>query len=465
VKVRITALAPGGDAVGRECVEEAAPAPAGEPRHRAAVGAVGAVGAVALGRVTFVPLAAPGEVVRARLTRQRARVAWAELEAVLSAPSPDRVAPPCPLFGACGGCQWQHVSLAAQRASKRQIVARALGLPDVELRAPALTGSAYRERARLLVGAAGALGFRARRSHQVVDVDACLLLAPMLAALLPALRRRARDLPPGTELDLQAGREGVHLRLRLPASPGSDARQPAPSAAAWLEALRPAGLVGLSVEIEADDRPAARASSTATAGLPGVDVAEPGSPPLRIPAGGFSQVGRAANAALIEAALAALGPDPGSVLELYAGSGNFTRHLCARASSVRASDRDAPAAARGRQNAPLAEWVAPRVGGGGGGGAGPRALAAVDTVFVDPPRGGLDAAAMRSALGARHRIVYVSCDPQTLARDARTLAAGGFQLASAVALDLMPHTFHVEVVARFERTAPGLDPSRVPASG
>ena len=465
MKVRITALAPGGDAVGRVCVEEEARAPDGEPRHRTADDAPGAA---TPGRVTFVALAAPGEVVRARLTRARARVAWAELEAVLSPPSPERVAPPCPLFGACGGCQWQHVSLAAQRASKRQIVARALGLPDVELRAPAPAGSAYRERARLLVGAAGALGFRARRSHQVVDVDACLLLAPTLAALLPALRHQARDLPPGSELDLQAGREGVHLRVRLPTSPGSGARRPAPSAPAWLEALRPAGLVGLSVEeLEGDDRSARPASPKATAGLPWVDVAEPGSPPLRIPAGGFSQVGRAANAALVEAALAALGPEPGSVLELYAGSGNFTRHLCARASSVTASDGDAPAVARGRRNAPRAEWVAPAVGGVGGAGvgAGPKALPVVDTVFVDPPRGGLDAAAMRAALGARHRIVYVSCDPQTLARDARTLAAGGFELASAVALDLMPHTFHVEVVARFERIAAGPIPGPVPASG
>jgi 23S rRNA (uracil1939-C5)-methyltransferase len=285
--------------------------------------------------------------------------------------------------------------------------------------------------------------------------------------LLPALRHQARDLPPGTELDLQAGREGVHLRLRLPASPSWDAAPAAPSAAAWLEALRPAGLVGLSVELEGDDRPGRPASPTATAGLPGVDVAEPGSPPLRIPAGGFSQVGRAANAALVEAALAALGPEPGSVLELYAGSGNFTRHLCARAARVTASDGDAPAAARGRRNAPLAEWVASPVGGGGGAaaGAGPKALPVVDTVFVDPPRGGLDAAAMRAALGARHRIVYVSCDPQTLARDAQTLAAGGFELASAVALDLMPHTFHVEVVARFERSAAGPVRGPVPASG
>ena len=151
-----------------------------------------------------------------------------------------------------------------------------------------------------------------------------------------------------------------------------------------------------------------------------------------------------------------MGDEPGHILELYAGSGNFTRHLCTRGSTVVAVDGDGDAVARGRRNAPSAEWM---VATSSTLPAGPptdwsalrRGVRRFDLVFLDPPRGGLDATAMRLAVGARERIVYVSCDPQTLGRDAREIARAGFALRAAVALDLMPHTYHVEVVATFER--------------
>src|SRR5450432_4194114 len=109
VTIEIDGLAPGGDAVGRQRDPPDAVGPAN-------------------GRVTFVPLAAPGERVRARLDREKGRVAWAELVSI-ERPGPDRGPPPCPLFGACGGCQWQHVSMGAQRAAKKSIVERALATP------------------------------------------------------------------------------------------------------------------------------------------------------------------------------------------------------------------------------------------------------------------------------------------------------------------------------------------------
>jgi 23S rRNA (uracil1939-C5)-methyltransferase len=128
VVVRVDALAPGGDAVGRQ------------------------EGGAAAGRATFVALAAPGDRIRARLTRERTRVAWADLTVVDHA-SPTRVVPPCPFFGRCGGCQWQHVSLQAQRDAKREIVERALRLPpkSVPLIAPVTEGQGYRDRAQLVI--------------------------------------------------------------------------------------------------------------------------------------------------------------------------------------------------------------------------------------------------------------------------------------------------------------------------
>jgi len=136
----------------------------------------------------------------------------------------------------------------------------------------------------------------------------------------------------------------------------------------------------------------------------------------------------------------AVGPSPGAVIELYAGSGNLTRHLVrAGATSVAASDGDPAAIARGAKNVPEATWsLRPPAG-------------EVDTVVLDPPREGADKAHLAVAARARRRVVYVSCDPQTLARDMRALRAAGFELKAAVALDLMPQTFHVEVVATFDR--------------
>ena len=365
---------------------------------------------------------------RARLVRAKARVAWAELAQVRTASSL-RVPPPCPYFGVCGGCQWQHVALTAQRAAKREIVARAIGTEMGEVVAPSESGYGYRDRARLVVEG-GAVGFRARRSHQVVDVERCLLLGDEAGRALAAVRPQAATLEAGAEVELQAGAGGVHLAVRARAPLGDD------RTSSLLEAWRVAhgGLIAGATVIAGDAAPR-------TFGAGDVDVAEPGGSPLRVPAGGFAQVGRTANAALVAAVMRAVGDGPGEVLELYAGSGNFTRHLVAAAARVVAHDADGRAVERGRRNAPAATWQAGR----------PPAGAAADTILVDPPREGLDGENFAAAAQARRRLVYVSCDPQTLGRDAAKLRARGFVLRHVVALDLMPQTFHVEVVATFER--------------
>jgi 23S rRNA (uracil1939-C5)-methyltransferase len=403
--VEIDALAPGGDAVGRQRDPETAPTAAD-------------------GRATFVPLAAPGERVRARVVQAKERVAWAELVSI-ERRGPDRTEPACPLFGTCGGCQWQHVSLEAQRAAKKAIVERALG-PDVDVGAVVAASAplGYRDRAKLAVGKGGALGFRGRGSHDIVDVPACPLFGPELARALPALRALAGGLPAETELDVQAGAEGVHLNVSHTDATGAG------HAKREIDRLNAASVVGLSI------------AGKPTLGAAAVNVSEEGGDPLPVPAGAFAQVSRAANAALVDAVMAAVGEAPGVVLELYAGSGNFTRRLVGVASAVHASEGDPAAVERGKRIVPTAAWALR-----------PQAVAA-DTVVLDPPREGADRMNLDVALRARRRIVYVSCDPQTLARDARRIVAAGFRLASAVALDLMPQTFHVEVVATFDRETP-----------
>jgi 23S rRNA (uracil1939-C5)-methyltransferase len=431
VSVEVESLAFGGDAVGRQQGGEGA---------RAADD----------GRATFVPLAAPGERARVRIEREKGKVAWGELVAIERS-GPDRVPPPCPLFGTCGGCQWQHVTLAAQHAAKRAIVERALGMPVTAFVA-ASPPFGYRDRAKLAVGPGGTLGFRARRSHDLVDVPACPLFGPDLARALPALRSTARGLAAGVEIDAQAGNDGVHVNVAQAdptsaaharrefawvsasyagASPSRGDRDPS-RVPKTIDRLGAAGVVGLSL------------AGKPTLGRPDVDVAEPGAAPLRVPADGFAQVGRAGNAALIATVMEAVGLSPGVVFELYAGSGNLTRHLVrGGATTVAASDGDPAAIARGARNVPEAAWsLRPPAG-------------EADTVVLDPPRDGADKAHLAVAARARRRVVYVSCDPQTLQRDARLLKAAGFDLTAAVALDLMPQTFHVEVVATFDRAGAG----------
>jgi 23S rRNA (uracil1939-C5)-methyltransferase len=413
VTIEIDGLAPGGDAVGRQR----------DPPDAATA---------ADGRATFVPLAAPGERVRARVVRAKDRVAWAELISI-ERPGPARVSPACPLFGACGGCQWQHVTLDAQRAAKKAIVERALGAGvEVGEVVAASAPLGYRDRAKLAVGKGGTLGFRGRRSHDVVDVPACPLLGPELARALPALRALAAGLPADTELEAQAGAEGVHLNVSHTDATGAAhaKREFDPTGGALGARLNAAGVVGLSI------------AGKPTLGAFAVNVSEEGGASLPIPAGGFAQVGRAANAALVAAVMKAVGDAPGVVLELYAGSGNFTRRLVDVATAVHASEAEPAAVDRGKRVAPGAAWSFR-----------PQAVAA-DTVVLDPPREGADRAHLDVASKARRRVVYVSCDPQTLARDARKLEAAGFRLTGAVALDLMPQTFHVEVVATFDRGGP-----------
>ncbi|HEY0710804.1 MAG TPA: TRAM domain-containing protein [Polyangia bacterium] len=406
ILVEITGLAPGGDAVGRQ------------------------VGGADDGRVTFVPYAAPGERVQVQLVRSKARVAWGEMLGIASAPSAARVTPPCPLFGSCGGCQWQHVDQGIQRSAKGDIVARALGVSLGEA-SPVGPAYGYRERTRLAVateanvdGSAPAdagpvrVGYRARRSHEVLDVATCPLLAPTLDAALPVVRARAGQVPPGTEFHLLLGQGG-----------GRELVAGAAGGRGFVINAQSGG--GLALK---DVAPSDRSHWP--------DVSEAGGPPLAIPPEGFAQVSRAGNAALVRAVLEAVGPKPGRVLELFAGSGNFTRHLVRHADEVIASDGDLGAVARGRLNVPEATWKDAAA-------LNPTVLPA-DTVVVDPPREGLDDHSLALAAAAQ-RLVYVSCDPQTLSRDRGLLLRRGMRLVGAQAFDLMPQTHHVEVVALFER--------------
>jgi 23S rRNA (uracil1939-C5)-methyltransferase len=381
--VDVTALAAGGDGVARD----------------------------ADGRVTFVPRSAPGDRVRVRLVKETKSFARGELVEVVT-PSSVRVAPPCEYFVAgCGGCQWQHVARPAQLDAKRALVAGALrnlpGLVVEDVLDPA-PPYGWRRRARFHV-AGGKVGLYAYGSHDVIAISRCPQLVPELDA---ALRAVAASTPPDGELALLYGHRGEIV---------VGVERPWRGAAAL---VGKAGIVGV-VAGKAD-----RHGSVVIEIEPGLH----GGP------WDFAQASAAGNAMLVDVAVNAVGRGA-RMLELHAGSGNFTRRFIEAGWDVVASDAVAPAheIVGARFEVGAAEHVVERV-------AGP-----FDAIVLDPPRTGALAAMAGIARHAAPVVVYISCDPATLARDAKVLVDAGYRTERAWPVDLMPQTSHVEVVLRLVR--------------
>lgn len=380
--LQITALAAGGDGVGRD----------------------------AGGRVTFVPRTAPGDLVRTRVVRATASYAHSELVAV-EAPGPARVEPTCPYFArGCGGCAWQHVAHPAQLAAKQAIVDGALrklaGLRVHPIADPA-PALGWRRRARFHV-ARGRTGLYELGGRRIVSVDHCPQLEPALDAAYAEVCAAA---PPDGELALLIAHDG---------------RIAVATERAWPGAVRRIGRAGIA--------------GVVAGGVVHGDAVLEIEPGLWGGPWDFAQASAAGNAALIATARAALGPGPGRLLELYAGAGNFTRGFAADGWDVTASDAVAPPRPPpGFVTGPAREVLA-------------RLTGPWDAIALDPPRTGA-ADAIAGVLRAAPRIVvYVSCDPATLARDAAQLTAGGHYAATdAWPLDVMPQTAHVEVVMRLQR--------------
>ncbi|HWE28483.1 MAG TPA: TRAM domain-containing protein [Polyangia bacterium] len=375
------------------------------------------------GRVVFVAGGAPGDRVRARIVEDKRSFRRGEVVAVLSAG--ERVVPPCPLADRCGGCPWMHVTIAAQAAAKQSIVARALAKSGADVRpiavAPATLG--YRTRARMSVRVDRqnrvAVGFSARRSHDIVDVDRCIALEPTLDGAMQAARRALGPLI-GDEGALSGlVRDGA---VELAVTSGRGARLPALATAAQ-------ALVGQAsiVRVSVDDAAA--------------------------PAAGFAQANDAQNERLRQLARDAAQVAGQRVLELYAGDGNFTRDLLPDAASGVAEEGDRHAVVRlhdlvTRSGKP---WTVSREAAAPAVDRLVRADERFDVVLLDPPRAGAADVVDGIARLRPARIVYVSCDPMTLARDVARLTTLGYRAQTAWPVDMMPHTWHVEVVCSLVR--------------
>jgi tRNA/tmRNA/rRNA uracil-C5-methylase (TrmA/RlmC/RlmD family) len=422
------------------------------------------------GPAVFVRHALPGETVLARVTEVTSRLARAEAVDILTQ-SPDRIQPPCPhaVPGGCGGCDWQHAALTAQRSLKaaviRQQLKRLAGL-DREITVEALPGDeegappgsqgaglGWRTRVQFAVRPDGVAGLRAHRSHTVVDIGECPIAHPAITDLGILARRW-----PGTASveAVAATGSGERAVIITPGRAGPGGRPPGtPRDQGGSTAPGPPDLPGAdSVLRRAGPR------LTPVRGRPYLSHRAAGRD-WRVSAGVFWQVHPSAADVLTQAVMTALGPRPGDVaLDLYCGAGLFAGALAPAVGpggTVVGVEADAAAVRDARHN--LREWpwtrvhkgdVAAVLRRGGQHGAEGRALPTARLVVADPPRAGLAREVVDYLSAAEHgaaRFAYVSCDPATLARDIGLLVASGWTLADLHAFDAFPMTHHVECVA------------------
>ena len=384
--------------------------------------------------VVFVSGAIPGELVKIGPVRKSRSHVRAELISVLE-PSPHRTEPLCPLFERCGGCHYQHMSHAAQTRLKDEILMDCLkrigGLdasPD-----PTLVSEpwGYRKRALLRMSDRGFPGFYGARSRSVVEIDACPLLHPALNEFI----RRLREDGPFTQADeimVQCGDEAGDRVVCI--------RQKQVQRGAVEERLRAAGAAAVFFAAGARE-----AAPRIVLGL--------GRMSYRVSAGVFFQANWGVNKNLVEAVASTIaGIGPSRVADLYAGAGNFSLAAAAAGARVMAVEENPLACLDARLNArrngfrsitvlmsPVSDFNLP---------------AQLDLLILDPPRPGLPEGVRKKILRALPRhILYVSCNPSTLARDLKRLGSA-YELRSVRPVDMFPQTCHVEALALLSALRP-----------
>ncbi len=411
------------------------------------------------GKTIFIDGALPGERVRFVSHRVKPRFEVADVERVLEA-SPQRVTPPCPHFGVCGGCSMQHLEATAQVAVKQRVLEDALW-HLARTRAgelyPPIVGSAwgYRYRARLTVrmvpSKGGVLiGFHERRSSYVAPMDECAILPPHVSAMLPRLRAliaglSVADRLPQIEIAVGEGITVMVLRHLQPFTAADEAR--------LADFARDEG-VQVWGQLSGPD--SARRLFPAEA--PGLAYTLPEfGVSMAFRPTDFTQGNMGINRLLMRRAMQLLDPRPGErIADLFCGLGNFSlpiAKLGARVLGVEGSDalvRRAGENARANGLEARSEFYAANLFEATEDSI--AALGHLDKMLIDPPREG--AVAVVKALGpaAPRRIVYVSCNPATLARDSAVLIhEKGYSLKGAGIANMFPQTSHVESIALFER--------------
>jgi 23S rRNA (uracil1939-C5)-methyltransferase len=409
------------------------------------------------GKAVFIDGALPGERVRFRVFKRRRQ--WDEaglLEVVVA--SPDRVVPRCAHFGICGGCALQHLSAPAQLAAKqRQLLdnLRRIGRVCPARVLPPMHGPAwsYRRRARLGLKyvhkkSRVLAGFRERDKPYVADLRRCEILAEPLGLLPQSLAALAltldiREHMP--QVEVAAGDREIALVFRVLETPSPND----------IERLTAFGVAqGVQIFLQSGGRDSIRALRPDAPPL--CYTVDDGAVVIEFGPVDFIQINRDVNVSMVAAALELLEPGPrDTVLDLFCGLGNFTLPLARRALSVVGVEGDAGLIARARGNATrngignaafvMENLFEPDKFGAWAGGC-------YDLVVLDPPRAGAADLMARMPQWRPRRLVYISCHPGSLARDAEILVHTlGFNLTCTGVMNMFPHTTHVESIAVFER--------------
>jgi 23S rRNA (uracil1939-C5)-methyltransferase len=383
----------------------------------------------------FVPFTLPDELVK---VAAEPGVPRAEALAILE-PSPERIAPVCQYFGTCGGCALQHMEAHAYLAWKREqviaaLASRGLEAPVEQVRAVPL---ASRRRAAFTLGRTArgvAFGYRGARSHAIVDVAACPLLSPAIAGRLPKLKSALAPLLGGkreARVTLTEAEQGLDVVV--------EGIRPSPSLLAKLAAAG-ASLGASRITIDGE--------SVVLAGEPSVTLS---GAQVRLPPGAFLQASRESETVLVGLVKEGVGRGK-RVADLFAGIGTFTFALAASA-EVDAFEQDEEAIAALGQAARTTPKLKPvrtfsrdlfRAP------LSARELARYDAVVLDPPRSGARAQAEAAVASKVPKLVMVSCNPGTCARDLRILD-GGYRITRVVPVDQFLFSPHVELVAVLER--------------
>jgi len=421
------------------------------------------------GMVVLVRYVLPGERVVIREKRRRKDFISATLHEVLT-PSPDRVTPPCSLYSRCGGCDLQHAPYTAQLLLKKEILAESLQRaagdifpdPGISMQ-PALASPkefGYRQRIRLQVGEEGQYGFFRTESHVLQAVSKCLLASPPLNTVLQQLHSNESHMGlvrncTAFELLINPDSEDTLMLLHFKRKP-----RPGDSLLAADLVNVTNGLSSIFMQVEGYglydplgqkfvSRPPRLSQTVSIGGL---------QPDMEITweAGGFCQVNLAQNIHLISLVMEMVKKGPhNKVLDLYCGYGNFSLPAALIADEVLGIDSQNAAIRSAKRNARQngatnCRFIKKQVE------AGVKSLLAADetfdTVILDPPRQGAAAVVSRLGVLGAEQIIYISCNPATLARDLVILCHAGYTLSYLVPVDMFPQTHHMESVALLKKT-------------
>ncbi len=414
------------------------------------------------GKVCFVPFSCPGDEVSLRVTTRKKSYCSASI-AELMISSPARTTPECPIFGRCGGCQWQHISYPVQLAHKQAILAEALWrgarVPADVIGAAVPAAQPYGYRSRLQFKVAvhqgkTTIGFYRQGTHRVEDAaHGCPIAAPLINQTLHCFRdmlQRYPGIESVTQLSIDCGDNGVIVFIYQAGNISRKNREYLLSQAAHVWPC-----TGLFIK---SDR---QASGEKIWGESAISYRMPQADPerqpieLTYPPGGFAQVHLRQNEALLAKIreLANFAPAE-HLLDLYCGNGNFSIPLAAEVSSVVGIEENADSVLAAERNLKINRVANVRFFCDDAASGVERISAQghkIDTVLLDPPRSGASDAVAGIVRLQPAQVIYVSCDPSTLARDCGILSDGGYRVAASVPVDMFPQTYHIESITLLSR--------------